>query len=143
MQAQKDLATRQDAEVQAMANYTHAQDLLRPGDGPHAGSESHLDGGGDGGAGAARIDHPDYAAGAAGAGGGEMRMIGRRSVQRRGAERMRGLSACGELRSDCGGWSLRGGGVRGADSAVYDSEAGGAVDPASLPGADSAGGAAE
>ena len=46
IQAQKDLATGQDGEVQAMANYTHAQDRVRPGDGPHAGSESHLDGGG-------------------------------------------------------------------------------------------------
>ena len=46
IQAQKDLATGQDSEVQAMANYTHARDRVRYGDGAHAGREPHLDGGG-------------------------------------------------------------------------------------------------
>ena len=59
------------------------------------------------------------------------------------AQRKRGLMTASDLCRDCGGWGLRGGGVRGAGASVYDSEAGGAVDSASLPGVDSAGSAAE
>ena len=58
IQAQKDLATGQDSEVQAMANYTHAQHRVRSGDGADARRQPHLDGRSHGGTGAAGIDDP-------------------------------------------------------------------------------------
>ena len=72
MQAQKDLANTQDAEVQAMANYTHAkiffdQAMGRTLEVNHISMQEATDG-----QGAARIVHPADVARAAGLGGGAM-----------------------------------------------------------------------
>ena len=57
VQAQRDLASDQSAEIQAMANYTHAKRRVRRSRGADAGCQWHLDGRSGGGAGGERIVH--------------------------------------------------------------------------------------